>query len=160
VYEANSRTRISALGSWTNWSNAFVRLPVILTRGNNADINGVLGTDGIVDAIPLQWKDQYGGRIGVERSLHENLTFRGGYAYSNSPVPSSTLTPLTAAITRQTLSTGIGFVLSGWRLDGAYAFDPFAKQGVGASVIRAGEYSNSAIRVSMQSVILTLSKRL
>ncbi len=160
VWSPTSRTQFATLINWINWNKAFTRLPVILTRGNNADINGLLGTDGIVDSIPLQWKDQYLARVGVEHSVVENLSLRFGYAHTNSPVPSSTLMPLTAAITRHTVSTGLGYSLRGWRIDGAYTIDPYVTQHVGASAIRAGEYTDSRVRVGLQSVIVTLSKRL
>jgi hypothetical protein len=47
------------------------------------------------DGVPLHWKDQYVFHVGAERSLTESTTIRAGFAHANSPVPSSTLTPLT-----------------------------------------------------------------
>src|ERR1041385_9087945 len=52
---------------WINWKNAFTTLPVALTNGTNADINGLLGTNTLNDGVPLDWKDQIsfrGGEIG------------------------------------------------------------------------------------------------
>lgn len=68
---------------WVNWKDAFASLPVTLTNGNNADINGLLKSNGIFDRVPLNWKDQYSFRGGVERFLTENLSVRGGYAHSH-----------------------------------------------------------------------------
>ena len=96
AWQAQPRTRLHLQTDWINWANAFDELPVSLTNGNNADINGLLATNGIKDSIPLKWRDQIVGRVGVERSLAEKAAVRFGYAHSNDPVPGSTLSPLTA----------------------------------------------------------------
>ena len=108
-YKVNSRRRLIGEADWIDWKDAFSRLPVILTNGNNTDINGPLKRIAITDSIQLQWRDQVVARAGVERSWLENTVFRTGYAHSNSPVPDATLSPLTAAITRHTMSAGIGY---------------------------------------------------
>jgi long-chain fatty acid transport protein len=160
VWQATSRLRLVGQADWIDWRDAFTNLPVILTNGNNADINGLLQTNGIKDSIPLDWRNQMVERVGVERSWRENAAFRAGYAHANSPVPSSTLTPLTAAITRNTLSAGFGYQFGRCRLDAAYSVDPTAQQSVQQSTIKSGEYSNSRVSVGVQSVILTTSFRL
>jgi long-chain fatty acid transport protein len=160
VWQATSRLRLVGQADWIDWRDAFTNLPVILTNGNNADINGLLQTNGIKDSIPLGWHDQVVERVGIERSWLENATIRAGYAHANSPVPSSTLSPLTAAITRHTLSAGIGYQHGRYRFDAAYSIDPTAQQSVQQSTIKAGEYSNSRISVGVQSLVLTTSIRL
>ena len=40
------------------------------------------------------------------------MSIRAGFAHSNNPVPASTLSPLTAAIMTNQLSTGIGYQLN------------------------------------------------
>lgn len=159
VWQFDSRTRLTGQADWIGWKDAFVRLPVILTNGTNSDINGLLGTNAIADSIPLQWRDQIVGRFGVERSWLENAVFRAGYAHSNSPVPDSTLSPLTAAIARHTVSAGIGYRRGRWRLDVAYAIDPWAAQSVQQSALLAGEYANSRVRLGTQSAVATFSIR-
>jgi long-chain fatty acid transport protein len=159
-WQATSRLRLVGQADWINWANAFTSLPVILTNGNNADINGLLGTNGIKDSIPLGWRNQIVERFGVERSWFENTTIRAGYAHANSPVPSSTLSPLTAAITRNTLSAGFGYRHGRYGFNAAYSVDPTAQQNVQQSTIKAGEFSNSRISVGVQSLILTTSVRL
>jgi len=146
-------------GNWVNWSNAFSSLPVSLSNGNNADINGLLGSSSIFDRIPVEWKDQFSIRGGVERMLTENVSIRAGYGYSNNPVPSSTLSPLTAAIMTNQISTGLGYQHGRWRLDGAYAIDPTAHQSVGQSALLNGEYSNSTVHIGTQSLTLNTSVR-
>jgi long-subunit fatty acid transport protein len=160
AWSVNPRTRIVAQGDWVNWKNAFATLPVTLTNGNNADINGLLKTNGIKDGIPLDWKDQVVGRVGVERSWLEAATLRFGYARASNPVPSSTLSPLTAAITRNNLSAGFGYRFAKWRVDAAYSVDPTATAQSGRSALKSGEYNNSTVKLNTQAVVLTASFRL
>jgi len=130
VWSQNDRLRFVAQGEWVNWNRAFTSLPVILTNGNNADINSLLQTSGIKDSIPLEWKDQFVERVGIERNWLESATLRAGYAHQNDPVPSSTLLPLTAAITRDTLTAGFGLQLGRGHIDISYAIDPTVHQSV------------------------------
>ena len=157
IWDADRRTKILFQEDFVNWKRAFVDLPVTLTNGNNGDINGVLGTNAISDSIPLKWRNQFVARIGVERAIAENASVRAGYAHANSPVPGSTLSPLTAVIMGNTLSTGFGFKHGRARFDAAYSLDLTAHRNVGQSALKAGEYSNSRIGVGTQSVSLMTS---
>lgn len=144
---------------WVNWKDAFASLPVSLTNGNNPDINHLLSSNSIFDRVPLDWKDQYSFRGGVERFLTENISLRGGYAHSNNPIPASTLSPLTAAIMTNQLSTGIGYRYGRWRFDLGYGIDPSVQENVGKTALLSGEYSNSKIRIGTQSLGLNTSFR-
>ncbi|HEY4360781.1 MAG TPA: outer membrane protein transport protein [Bryobacteraceae bacterium] len=142
---------------WVNWKDAFASLPVTLTNGNNADINGLLSSNGIFDRVPLNWKDQYSFRGGVERFVTENISLRGGYAHANNPVPASTLSPLTAAIMSNQFSTGIGYGHNHWRMDLGYGIDPMAHESVGKTALLSGEYANSKVGIRTQSLSLNTS---
>jgi long-subunit fatty acid transport protein len=157
LWQADSRWLIGFQTNWINWGNAFVNLPVSLSNGTNPDINGLLQSDAIVDAVPLNWKNQASFRFGVERSLTENASWRAGFAHSTNPVPESTLLPLTAAIMADQLSTGIGYRIGRSRFDLAYSFGLAAESNVGNSSILSGEYDNSRVRVGMQSLTLNTS---
>lgn len=154
AWHVNPRWALVFQTDWVNWSNAFVNLPVTLTSGSNAVINGVAGSTTLVDGVPLNWKDQYSFHGGVERMLTEGTAIRFGYAHGNDPVPSGTLTPMTAAIMTNQLSTGFAFHTGHSRFDIAYTFDPIAQQQVQQSGLLAGEYSNSTDRVGLQSLSL------
>jgi long-subunit fatty acid transport protein len=154
AWHVNPRWTLVFQTDWVNWSNAFVNLPVTLTSGSNAVINGVAGSTTLVDGVPLNWKDQYSFHGGVERMLTEGTAIRFGYAHGNDPVPSGTLTPMTAAIMTNQLSTGFAFHTGHSRFDIAYTFDPIAQQQVQQSGLLAGEYSNSTDRVGLQSLSL------
>ncbi len=142
---------------WIGWKGAFASLPVTLTNGNNADINGLLGTNGIFDRVPLDWKNQYSFHGGVERMLTENISLRGGYACSTNPVPASTLSPLTAAIMTNQLSTGIGYRHGHWHFDLGYGVAPTTQENVGKTALLSGEYANSKVRIGTQSLGLNTS---
>jgi long-subunit fatty acid transport protein len=154
AWHLNSRWVLAFQTDWVNWSNAFANLPVTLTNGSNSTINGAVGSTTLVDGVPLNWKDQYSFHGGVERLLTESTSLRFGYAHGNSPVPNGTLTPMTAAIMTNQLSTGFAYHHGRSRLDMAYTYDPISQQQVGQSNLLFGEYNNSTDRVGLQSVSL------
>lgn len=160
LWQANSQWRLALQADWVNWKNAFQRLPVSLTGGNNGDINGLLSSDSLADSVPLDWKNQTTYRAGVERLLTENTSLRAGFAHANNPVPQSTVSPLTGAIMRNTLSTGFAYRLSLCTLNLAYNLDLAGKSAVQRSALLSGEYSNSRLSMGTQSVILSTSFRL
>jgi long-chain fatty acid transport protein len=157
AWHVNPRWTLAFQTDWVNWSNAFVNLPVTLTNGTNPVINSVAGSSTLVDGVPLNWKDQYSFHGGVERMLTESTSLRFGYAHGNDPVPSGTLTPLTAAIMTNQLSTGFAYHRGHSRFDLAYTFDPIAQQQVAQSNLLFSEYNNSTDRVGLQSLSLGYS---
>jgi len=144
-------------GDFTAWSQAFQQLPITLTGGTNTTINSVVGADNFKDAVPLHWSNQGAFHAGVEVPVHEAWTVRAGYSYMTNPVPSSTLLPLTAAIMQNGIATGAGWSRGRWHYDAAYQAQLPSTESVTKSSILAGEYDNSRVRVSTQS--LTLSAR-
>jgi long-chain fatty acid transport protein len=157
VWQVDPRWNLAFQTNWVNWKDAFVTLPVALTNGTNADINGLLGTNTLNDGVPLHWKDQFSFHGGFERLVTENVSVRGGYAHGNSPVPSSTLSPLTAAIMKDSLTTGIGVRRGRVHYDLAYGFGFQAHQSVGHSGLLSGEYSNSQIGIGTQALAFNTS---
>ena len=154
-WQAHKRLRVNLQGNWIDWSSAFDNLPVHLTNGNNADLNGFVGSDSLNDVIPVQWRNQGVFGVGVESPLGEHVAFRGGYSYATNPVPSATLTPMTAAILQNTLGTGLGYTRGRYNLDLAYQVQLPASQRVGTSSLLSGEYHNSKVDVAVHSLTLT-----
>ena len=157
TWRVDSQWMLAFQTDWVNWGNAFVNLPVTLTNGTNSAINGLVGSSTLIDGVPLNWKDQYSFHVGAERVLTERTSLRFGYAYGNNPVPNSTLTPMTAAILSNQISTGLVYNLCNSRLEGAYVFDPTAREHVDQSGLLSGEYDNSTVRVGTQSLTLGYS---
>jgi long-chain fatty acid transport protein len=158
-WRATPRWLLAVQTDWINWENAFTTLAVTLTNGTNGTINGLVNSNSLTDGVPVDWKDQYSFHIGAERLLTERSSIRFGYAHANNPVPSSTLTPLTAAIMANQISMGFVYHRGRSTYDAAYSFDPTAQAGVQQSKLLSGEYSNSTVRVGIQSVALNYSFR-
>lgn len=157
AWQTNARTRIDLESGWNNWRGSFATLPVSLTNGTNPDINGLLQSNTIKDSIPLAWKDQYSFRAAVERKVAENWCLAGGYVHQNNPVPSSTLSPLTAAIMGNTVTAGLGRTTRRARFDIAYQRSLTAQQNVATSALLAGDFSQSQVRIGTQALILSAS---
>ena len=154
AWHVNPQWTLAFQTDWVNWSNSFVNLPVTLTNGSNVVINSVVGSSTLVDGVPLNWRDQYSFHGGVERMLTESTSLRVGYAHGNSPVPSGTLTPLTAAIMTNQITAGFAYHAGRSRFDLAYTYDPTSTQSVGQSNLLSGEYNNSADHIGLQSLSL------
>jgi long-chain fatty acid transport protein len=157
AWRATPKLTVSAQLDWINWQNAFDTLEVRLRNGNNRDLNGLVGSDKLDDNIPLDWKDQFVIRAGVEYHLNDQWSLRAGYSYGRNPIPARTLMPLTAAIMEHTVSAGLGFKQGPVSVDLAYQWQIPNSEHTGQSDIAAGEYADSTIRVSTQWVGLTTS---
>jgi long-subunit fatty acid transport protein len=141
---------------WIDWADAFDTLHISMSHGSNPAVNGVLGSS-FKDNFPLNWSSELVYRAGLEYAVTENLTLRMGYCYGQNPVPGSTLTPMTAAISEHTLSAGVGYRWRRFRFDAAYQYDFPATQNVGTSGLLAGEYSNTSTSVSAHLFSITTS---
>lgn len=157
-WKPHPQWRLAAQVDWIDWADAFQTLPVKLSDGNNATVNSVLGSS-FKDLVPLDWKNEFVYRVGLEFSATTNLALRLGYSFGGSPVPGSTLTPMTAAIMENTLSAGVGYHWRCYQFDLAYQYEFPATQSVGTSGLLAGEYSNSSTEVSLHTLALTIGMR-
>jgi long-chain fatty acid transport protein len=144
---------------WLNWHGAFVQLPVHLTQGDNTLLNSLLGSTTLNDSVPLHWRNQLTVRTGFEFALGETFTLMGAYSYGNSPVPASTLTPLTAAIMTDGVSGGVAYQKSRYRVQLAYQVNLPQSGSVGTSGLLAGEYSNTRTSLWLQTIALTTGVR-
>jgi long-chain fatty acid transport protein len=71
--------------------------------------------------MPKNWKDSSSLRFGVERAF-ERSTFRAGYAYDMSPIPSETIDPSIADSDKHTFALGGGYRFDRITVDLAYMF--------------------------------------
>ena len=147
--------RLQLQAQWIDWSDAFQQLPVVLTNGSNADINGFLGSNSLSDTVPLHWGNQTTFGVGAEMPVSETFNLRAGYSYATNPVPASTLTPMTAAILQNNLAAGAGYTHGRFRYDLTYQVQLPATQRVGQSGLLAGEYNNSQVNVMVQALTFT-----
>jgi len=119
----------------------------------------LLQSTSLDDSVPLYWRNQFIIRTGFDVSIGESLSLQGAYSHGNSPVPSRTLTPLTAAIMSDALSTGIAYEKSRYRLQLAYQVNLPQTARVESSGLLAGEYSNTRTSLWLQTVALTTGIR-
>ncbi len=147
AFQATPELSVMGAVEWINWGDAYDELTVNLTRGRNADVNGLAGGDQLLDSVPLGWSDRWVYRIGLEHRTTDDLTLRLGYSYGANPIPDENLTPLNAAIGEHTLSAGVGFKWRAAQIDLAYQYDLPNREQVGRSNLQAGEYSHSSVEV-------------
>ncbi len=155
-WKATDRLRISPQIEWIEWSRAFDTLEVRLSNGSNPVINSVGGGDAFQDDTALNWRDSFVYRLGVEYDLTSQFTVRAGYAYSKSPVPDSTLLPMTAAISEHTLAAGLGWKWDRYRVDVAYQYDLPATRTATATEITGTEFRNSRVELDAHWVSLAV----
>lgn len=153
----NPRWLVALTGNFTGWKQAFNRLPIALTNGNNGTVNSLLGSQSLYDTVPLQWKNQFSVHLGVERLLTEKLSIQAGFALANNPVPASTLSPLTAAISANKATTGAVYRQGRWQYNMAFSMSPETSLRVGQSALKGGEYSNSTVRIGIRSLTFDTS---
>lgn len=158
-WQMHPRTRAIFQIDWVEWSESFDQLDITLTRGNNADLNAFLGTDRIEDTAPLRWQDRLVYRAGLEFAATDAIILRAGYAYGDSPVPASTLTPMSAAILEHTLTTGLEWRCGPYSIAAAYQYDLPVTRRVATSALRSGEYSSSRTRLEAHWFGLTTGVR-
>ena len=155
AWQPTEQWRLLGQVDWINWEDAFDVLRVRLRNGDSGIINGVLGSTSLDDDAPLNWENRFVFRTGVEYSATESIRLRAGYSYGKSPVPDATLTPLTAVILEHTIGLGVGWSSGRWAVDAAWQWDLPTTRDVGASALRAGEYSNSSVKAGIHTVALT-----
>lgn len=80
---------------WTNWSR-FEELRVVSANPYQPD-----------DVTVKNWEDSWFFALGAEYSPNETWTFRGGFAYDQTPVPDSTRNPRIPDADRYWLSLGM-----------------------------------------------------
>ena len=149
-----SKFRASAQVDWIDWAHAFNTLNISMSNGNNAGVNAALGSS-FHDKFPLNWSSEFVYRAGLEYDVTDNLALRIGYAYGQNPVPDATVTPMTAAITENIFTAGVGYHWSHFKVDLAYQYYIPATANVGQSQLLSGEYSNSSTTVSGHVFALT-----
>ncbi|MCS3902939.1 long-chain fatty acid transport protein [Methylohalomonas lacus] len=156
-WQAQPQLKLNSQIDWLGWDRAFDALPVALSNGSNSAINNIVGSDRLYDNVPLDWSDSWVFRFGAEYAVSDNTLLRAGYSYGESPVPSSTLTPLTAAISEHILGIGIGQRVGNYQLDLSYQWNLPASQSVNRSALLSGEYDNSRVAVSTHWLTFNIS---
>ncbi len=106
AYNPTNKLRFGFDFEWINWKNAFDKMAIKLTNGNNANVNKMMGGTDINIDFPLNWKDAVILKAGGEFDASNKVTLRLGYVYGSNPVPSSTVFPVFPAIVEHHLTVG------------------------------------------------------
>jgi long-subunit fatty acid transport protein len=138
------------------WSRTFRDLPIMLTEGSNDDLNAFLGENLINDVAPLNWRDQDSWHLGIQYQWQSGTLLRFGYEDSEVPVPSATVTPLTAALLERAITAGVSFQSGGRDIDLAYRYSDSDRLKVANSSLLGGEYNNTAQTLNLHTVNLSV----
>jgi len=110
---ATDNFRIALDAEWINWANAFDKMKLKMTGGENPNINTMMGNSGAFTInFPLKWKNSVLIRTGAEFDLSSTLSGRAGYAYGSNPVPASTVFPVFPAVIEHHAMAGLSINLS------------------------------------------------
>ncbi|MDA0687617.1 MAG: outer membrane protein transport protein [Proteobacteria bacterium] len=138
------------------WSSVFRDLPIMLTEGSNGDLNAFLGENLITDVAPLNWRNQDTWHFGLQYLLPSGTLLRFGYEDSEVPVPSATITPMTAATLDRAITVGASIQLAGRDIDLAYRYSDSDRFNVGDSALLGGEYDNTSQTLNLHTVNLSI----
>jgi long-chain fatty acid transport protein len=117
---------------WVRWSS-FKRLDI--------DLEDEVAPAVVDIPIPLEWKDSWQYKLGMEYMLTGNLSLRGGYAFINTPVPDHTLSPANPDSDQHSFSIGGGYGINKWTIDFFYIYSYFEDRNVNNDIL-SGEYEN------------------
>ncbi len=149
--------RLFFQADWVDYANAFDDLVINLSNGTNATLNTLTGGNSFTETSPLNWQSVWVYRVGTEVDVLDNLRWRVGYTYGDNPVPTATITPLTAAINEQTIGTGVIYNMEDWELALTYQYDIKNTVNVNNSQILNGEYQGSSISLDGHWVAFSAS---
>ncbi len=149
-YRVSQNLQLALDAEWINWKNAFDKMGLSLSNGDNANVNRMLGNSGSFSLdFPMNWKDSYSVRIGLEYAASDPLTLRAGYAYGSNPVPESTIFPVFPAVVENHLMVGVSYrLIEVLSINAAYEAALNKSETASSSSVLAQEYNNSLSQLS------------
>ncbi len=109
--------------------------------------------------IPLHWQNSVTARSGLEVTLGD-VSFRGGIAYEQSPVPDQYMRPSIPDANRRVFSGGIGYAVSeDLHLDFGCSFVKFEERSISNSMVEylPGEFLNGTYVSSLTMIGINMS---
>lgn len=141
-HDLSTRHRVSADVIWYDWKNSFNNIDLTLTNPSNPLVAGAAGST-INQTLPLRWHDTVSLRLGYEFRPNRRDVWRLGYAYSNSPVPNSTLNPYIDGVVQDFFTAGYSRRMGRAILNIAYQYGFSPTRHIGVSALPGGDFSNS-----------------
>jgi long-chain fatty acid transport protein len=124
-------------------------------KQSDLDLDDEVPAAGITDvSMPLDWKDSWQFKTGIDYMVSETLSLRGGYAFINTPAPEHTLCPANPDADSHNFTIGSGYRTGKWTLDFYYMFGYYEDRKVNNNIL-SGEYENT-----MHSTGLSIGYRL
>ncbi|MEL7338678.1 MAG: hypothetical protein AAFN70_21005, partial [Planctomycetota bacterium] len=148
-------TRIGFDVLWYQWARSFDRLDLRLRDPDNPAFAPLIGA-GIVEPLPLGWKDSVSLRFGFEEQYALGRTIRLGYVHQQSPLSTSLFTPYLPATLDRTFSVGHGWNYGPWGLDVAYQYSYGPRVFVGNSGIIGSDFSGSHSRTRLHTLMASI----
>ena len=156
VWPSSDNLTLGIQIDWIGWGSAFESLPIVLTNGTNHELNTLLGESSIADTAPLDWENQVSFKIGGELT-RDDRSYRLGYEYSNAPVPTNTMTPMTGATLKHGFSAGMSVPVNRYTLDLAYRFSmDSGTTNLDATDLQGGEYAGSRLDLMLHSLSVSM----
>ena len=149
--------RLAGEVEWRQWSEAQGTMPFLLSAGTNPNLNLMMNGDP-TDAtfaypFPLEWKDTWTAKVGLEYLRESGWGFRGGYLYGQNPVPDNTVFIAFPAIATNALTLGTTVPLGAIGLDVSLVQALNTElDGCGQNHLNGAEYLNSTSGLS-QTVV-------
>lgn len=146
---------------WIDWSAAFDKFPLKFQDGTNSNINLMLNGDvnngSFAYDFPLEWKDSFNFKFGLDYKVTEKTNLRAGFIHGQNPVPSSTVFAIFPAIVENHLTLGFGHKIGHLMFDVAYAHAFNKTENAVASGHAIGtEYNGSVDQLSENLIITTI----
>jgi long-chain fatty acid transport protein len=133
AYKPAARLTLAFDVEWVRWSRFNQQIIDFTNEVPAAGFSDVL--------VDLDWNDQWLIKFGLEYYLTENFALRTGYAFVESPVPDSTLSPASPDGNAHNFSMGFGYKTGKWIFDAFYNFDINEDRDVNNDIL-SGEYKN------------------
>jgi long-chain fatty acid transport protein len=133
AYRPTQVLTIELEAEWARWSRF---------NEQHLDFEDEVPGAGFTDVtVELDWHDAWALKAGVEYKPKNWLALRGGYAFVETPVPESTLSPANPDADRHHFSIGFGYLIGKWTVDGFYSIDIVEDRKVNNDIL-SGEYEN------------------
>jgi long-chain fatty acid transport protein len=153
----NNRNIFAADVIWFDWSHAFNHVGINLTNASNPMVPLLLGPASFQN-LPMNWRDTVSLRLGYQWMPDDVSTYRFGYVYHSSPVPSNTLTPYTDGILLHAFSLGYSRRVGRAYVNFAYQYTFGPTRHVATSALAGGDFSNSTLHaqahIAMMGILI------
>jgi long-chain fatty acid transport protein len=156
--DANYKGDFKLAGTTVGNFSTKIKYPNKVGLGYGIQLTDTLQVEGLVEwlewsvndsvtsdagGIPLEqendWDNTFTAGIAGSWNATEQLTFRAGYSFIETPVPSSTITPILPDADRHVIGLGVGYSIKDHTLDLSYAFSIYEDR-EGSNIAYPGDY--------------------